>query len=265
MLWNAPSNMFSRIGNDIWPSGQATGQTPSASQTPKEHLKTHDPSELSLFPSKPNDTDLIPTTSSSPEPPPHLLLLDHYQEWQTALYSTTGKAKSSTAQILASARRLAVFSLKLLTESKCLSNPNVDPNVDIPPKHLTKTLSAAETSLSELSRHMQDLMGNGPLNYGPLGMEMGYRKGTKELADPKNLEDTIEELIQKVRSKLKTMDAQKSSLEPNPVRDTTWESISPTAMTIDPSPQQVTSLFLLEHFHQWKDTIDNENSPMSSS
>ena len=170
---------------------------------------------MSLFPSK-------PTTPSSPEPTPHLLILDHYQEWQTALYSITGGTKSSTAQILSTARRLATFSLKLLTESKCLSIPDVDLNVDPPPKHLTKTLSAAETSLSELSRHMQDLMGNDPLSYGPLGMEMGYRKGTKELADPKNLEhdqDTIEELIQKVRSKLQIMDAQKSSLKSNPLQD----------------------------------------------
>ena len=141
---------------------------------------------MSLLPSK-------PTT-----PNPHLLIIDHYQEWQAALYSVTGEAKSSTAQILSTARRLATFSLKLLAESKCLSIPDVDLNVDPPTKHLTRTLSAAETSLSELSHHMQDLMGNDPLDYGPLGMEMGYRKGTKKLADPKNLEhdqDTIEELI----------------------------------------------------------------------
>ena len=202
MIWDAPYSKSFSAKYGPWPSEQGMGRTPSASQNPEEHFKTHDPPELSLHPSK-------PTT-----PKPHLLIIDHYQDWQAALYSVTGEAKSSTAQILSTARRLATFSLKLLAD--------VDLNVDPPPKHLTRTLSAAETSLSELSHHMQDLMGNDPLDYGPLGMEMGYRKGTKELADPKNLEhdqDTIEELIQKVRSKLQIMDAQKSSLKSNPLQD----------------------------------------------
>ena len=36
-----------------------------------------------------------------------------------------------------------------------------------------------------------------------------------------------------------------------------------TAMTLDLRPQQVPSLFLLEHFRQWKDAIGNTNPPMT--
>ena len=124
-------------------------------------------------------------------------------------------------------------------------------------------LSAAETSLSELSHHIQDLMGDDPLDYGPLGMEMEYHRVTEELADPKNLEhdqDPIEKVIQDKRSKLQIKDTQISSL--NPVRDTTWGGTPApdpdTAINLDHLP-----LYLLQHFSKWKHAIGDTNPPMT--
>ena len=74
---------------------------------------------------------------------------------------------------------------------------------------------------------MQDLTGDDPLSYGPLGMEMGYCEETEDLADPKDLEDdqeTVEEWIQTVRSKLKTIPAQQSPLKTKPAQDTVTKS-----------------------------------------
>ena len=132
-------------------------------------------------------------------------------------------------KLLISAKDLAITSLTRLTETECLSIPQVKPNGVQLPSQLTETLSDTEAILRELLRHLQELAGDNPLSYGPLGNEMGYSVETEDLADPKDLEDdqeTVEEWIQKVRSKLKTIYAQPSSLKPNPVQDTTWESIS---------------------------------------
>ena len=168
---------------------QGMGQTPYASRYPEEHLRTHDPPELSLHSSR-------PTT-----PEPHSPITDHHQDVQTTFYSVAGEAKPSTAQKLSTARIMITRSLKLLAE--------VDLNIDPHTKHLTRMRSAAETSLSELSYHIQNLMGDDPLDYSPLGMEKEYHRVTEELADPKNLDhdqDPIKRVIQEERSKLQIMD-----------------------------------------------------------
>ena len=90
-------------------------------------------------------------------------------------------------------------------------------------------MSDTEAALEELFRHLQELTGDDPLSYGPLGNEMGYQEETEDLADPMDLEDdqhVIDGWIKKVRSKLKTIPAQQSPLKPKPAQDTVTKSTS---------------------------------------
>ena len=118
---------------------------------------------------------------------------------------TTGETESSTAQILESTRDLAVDALGLLAQSKCLSSPQFDPDVDLPAAQLTKLLGYTDAVLAKLIHCLQELIGNDNIGYGPLGNEIGYQIDTVELPDPLDLEDNqhnIHEWIMRIRFKL---------------------------------------------------------------
>ena len=73
------------------------------------------------------------------------------------------------------ARDLAVDSLGPLAKSECLSSPQFDPDVDLPAAELTKLLGYTDEVLAKLIHCLQELVGNDPVGYGPLGMRWDIR------------------------------------------------------------------------------------------
>ena len=118
---------------------------------------------------------------SDPQPVPHLLLLDHYQQWLEAVNITAGETAPSATQLLVHTRALAVASLNLVTESNCLSHLEYDPAVDIPAAELAAVLTCTDRLLTTLIQHLRELVGENDIGRGPLEHWIGYQLDTKDL------------------------------------------------------------------------------------
>ena len=108
-------------------------------------------------------------------------------------------------QTLEKTRALAVETLHLLLSSKCTSQPQYDPEMDMPATELIEVLVSTDKLLRDLDQQLMNLIGSGDPENGSLAGWISYQSRTGFLPDPTDIIDDrefIESCLTKVKNKI---------------------------------------------------------------